>query len=68
MGRISNMPPEERFTRAFVGTVLVVSSFFVRGKWVALVLEILFLASEWNGFCLTCEVYRKFNNKQSIKT
>lgn len=61
MGRISNMPPEERFTRTFVGIILAVSSFFVWGKWAALALGILFLVSAWNGFCFTCELCRKFN-------
>ena len=61
MGRINQMPPEERFTRTFVGVVLILTAFMSWGKWVALSFGILFLISAWQGFCLTCEIYKKLN-------
>jgi hypothetical protein len=54
------MPPEERFTRSLFGAILVTSPFYSAGKWVAFVLGILFFISAWQGFCLTCHLYRKF--------
>ncbi len=63
MGRINNMPPEERFTRSVFGVILGVSFFFPWGRWVALVLGILFLMSAWQGYCVTCEVYKKMSVK-----
>ena len=59
MGRINNMPPEERFTRTVFGIILMISFIFPWGKWIALILGILFLISAWEGYCVTCEMYKK---------
>lgn len=59
MKPISNMQPEERFTRTLFGIVMIVASFISWGKWIMLVLGVLFLASAWQGYCVTCEMYKK---------
>ena len=58
------MPPEERFTRTLFGVILIGTIFVSWGKWVTLVLGILFLISAWHGFCATCYIYRKFFQKK----
>ena len=60
MERKNNMPPEERFTRTVFGIVLIGSALVHWGRWVSLILGILFLVSAWEGYCATCEMYRKF--------
>ncbi|GEM_PF-3037511 len=62
---ISNMQPEERFTRTLFGIMMVVASFISWGKWIMLVLGVLFLVSAWQGYCLACEMYKKLNQKKS---
>lgn len=62
MGRISHMPPEERFTRTTFGVIMIFSALVSWGKWVILVLGILFIISAWNGYCATCEIYKKLMN------
>lgn len=65
MRRINNMPPEERFTRTVFGVVLVLATFISWGQWIAFVLGILFLISAWQGYCATCELYKKINKAKS---
>lgn len=54
------MPPEEVFTRATFGLILIATPFVPGGIWIAFVLGALFLLSAKQGICLTCIVYRKF--------
>ena len=63
MQRIGKMPPEEVFTRTLFGVMLIAASFLSWGKWVSLLLGILFLLSAFSGFCLTCFLYNKFIKK-----
>ena len=65
MGRINNMPPEERFTRTTFGAIMILSFFVSWGRWVILVLGVLFLISAWQGYCATCEMYKKMQSKKS---
>ena len=60
----NNMPPEERFSRTLFGVILVLSAFISWGRWLALILGGLFLASAWLGYCATCEMYRKFSQSK----
>jgi len=59
MFRVNNMPPEERFTRTVFGVIMIGAAFFSWGKWIVLILGILFLISAWQGYCATCEMYKK---------
>jgi hypothetical protein len=59
MGQV-NIPPEDRFSRALFGVILVTAVFYSAGKWVAFGLGILFLLSASQGFCWTCHLHRKF--------
>ena len=61
MKRISNMKPEERFTRTLFGVIMILSAFIGWGKWIILILGVLFLISAWQGYCVTCEMYKKLN-------
>ncbi|MBP9854921.1 MAG: DUF2892 domain-containing protein [Candidatus Omnitrophica bacterium] len=63
--RMSQMPAEEVFTRTFFGVVLILSAFISWGRWITLVLGILFLLSAYQGFCLTCYLYKKFVQKKN---
>lgn len=65
MGRINPMQPEERFTRNLLGIIMIVTFFFDWGRWVALALGFLFLISAWQGYCFTCEIYKKLNQRKS---
>jgi hypothetical protein len=58
--RIGTMKPEEVFTRTLFGVILIGASFVSWGHWVSLILGVLFLISAFQGFCLTCFLYRKF--------
>ncbi|MDP2652838.1 MAG: DUF2892 domain-containing protein [Candidatus Omnitrophota bacterium] len=58
MGRINNMKPEERFTRTVFGVIMILAAFVSWGKWVVMVLGALFLVSAWQGYCVTCEMYK----------
>ena len=58
--RVGSMPPEEVFSRALFGVVLILSFFASWGRWAALVMGVLFLVSALSGVCLTCIFYRKF--------
>ena len=65
MPRINNMSPEERFTRTTFGVIMIAAAFFAWGKWVIFVLGILFLISAWQGYCVTCEMYKRMmKNKE----
>ena len=59
MRRINNMKPEDRFTRTLFGIIMIGVAFVGWGKWVVLVLGVLFLISAWEGYCVTCELYKK---------
>ena len=61
MKRIHNMPPEQRFTRTVFGVIMIGSAFIPGGKWITFVLGILFLISAYQGYCVTCEIYKKVN-------
>ena len=61
MKRVSNMPPEECFTRTLFGVIMISAAFISWGKWVTFVLGILFLISAFQGFCVTCVLYKMFN-------
>jgi hypothetical protein len=63
MRRINNMPEEERFSRTFFGIVMILAAFFSWGKWVICVLGVLFIFSAWQGYCATCELYKKMTRK-----
>jgi len=58
------MPPEERFSRTLFGVIMILSAFVSWGKWVILVLGILFLVSVQLGYCATCEMYKKLNKSK----
>ena len=61
MKRISNMKPEERFTRILFGFIMIAATFAPWGRWVVAVLGALFLISAWEGYCVTCEMYKKMH-------
>ncbi len=63
--RKGTMPEEEVFTRMVMGVLLVFTAFFSWGRWVALVLGVLFLLSALQGVCLTCILYKKFIKKDN---
>jgi hypothetical protein len=52
------MKEEEVFTRGFLAAVLVTTSFFSWGRWVAFTVGLLFLLSATQGICLACELYK----------
>ena len=62
--RVGQMKPEEVFTRLVFAFLLIGSSFFSWGRWVALVLGVLFVISALQGFCLTCWLYKTFIGKK----
>ncbi len=62
--RKNNMAQEERFTRTTFGLLMMGAAFVSWGKWVVFILGVLFLISAWQGYCVTCEIYRKFNNSR----
>ena len=59
------MPPEEVFTRTLFGIIMIAAFFVSWGRWVTLVLGIMFLISAVQGVCLTCVFYRKFFLKET---
>lgn len=61
--RVGQMKPEEVVARITFGVLLIGSSFFPWGRWVALALGVLFLISAFQGFCLTCWLYKVFAGK-----
>lgn len=64
MRKVNNIPPEERFTRTLFGVIMIAGAFISWGKWVVCVLGILFLVSAWEGYCVTCELYKKFSRSK----
>jgi hypothetical protein len=56
--RIKEMPPEEVFSRILFGVLLIAAFFIPNGRWIALVMGILFIISALSGVCLTCHLYR----------
>ncbi|MFT5169570.1 MAG: hypothetical protein ACI9E5_000778 [Candidatus Omnitrophota bacterium] len=62
--RVSNMKPEEIFTRTVFAFIMIGATFFTWGKWVTCILGVLFLISAMQGFCITCVIYKKFFSKQ----
>lgn len=65
--RVSNMKPEEIFTRCVFAAILIGSFFVPWGRWVALILGVLFLISALQGFCVTCWFYKTFFQKGKYK-
>lgn len=61
--RVSQMPSEEVFTRTLFAVLLIGAFFVPWGRWVSLTLGVLFLISAFQGFCLTCYLYKKFVKK-----
>jgi len=55
-----NMPPEECFTRTLFGAIMVLAVLIPWGKWVTFVLGILFLISAFQGYCVTCVLFKRF--------
>ncbi|MGE0269519.1 MAG: YgaP-like transmembrane domain [Candidatus Omnitrophota bacterium] len=62
--RHGQMPPEEIFTRTIFGVLLITAAFVPWGRWVSCILGVLFLISAFQGFCLTCFLYKKFISKK----
>ena len=61
------MPTHERFSRFLFGALLIGAFVVPWGKWVALLIGILFVASSLNGLCVGCkckEALNKTVNKQ----
>jgi hypothetical protein len=57
------MPTDERFSKFLFGALLI-SSFFVSwGRWLALLLGVLFIASSIYGLCVSCKCKQFLNNK-----
>ena len=48
-----------KFTRTVFGIIMIVALFFSWGKYVVVILGILFLISAATGFCITCIIYDK---------
>lgn len=63
MKKVKNLKPESRFTRTVFGLIMIGAFFVPWGRWVVMVLGVLFLISAYNGFCITCEIYKKFWGK-----
>jgi hypothetical protein len=61
--RVGNMKPEEVFTRTVFGIVMIAAAFVDWGRWVTGILGVLFLISAFQGFCITCHLYRQFADK-----
>jgi len=61
--RVGAMAPEEVFTRTVFGLIMIGVTFISWGRWVTFVLGVLFLVSAFQGFCLTCFLYKKFSRK-----
>ena len=62
-----NMNAAEKFTRTVFGVLLVASFFFSWGKWIVLMLGVLFLMSVATGWCSTCWAYNKlFGRKECV--
>jgi len=59
MKKNNNLKPEERFTRTVFGLIMILAAFISWGKWVVFVLGVLFLISAREGYCMTCELYKK---------
>jgi len=66
MERGKTMPPEEVFSRTLFGILMVVSTFIPGGRWVTFILGILFLISAFQGFCVTCYLYKKFHPQKGV--
>ena len=64
--RVGNMKPEEIFTRTVFGCIMIGATFVSWGKWVTLVLGILFLISAAQGFCITCVLYKHLFQKKNM--
>ena len=56
--RIGQMKPEEVFTRIVFGVIMIGSTFIPGGRWMTFTLGILFLISAFQGFCVTCSIYK----------
>lgn len=66
MVKMRSMSRQEISTRIMFGVILTASVFFSWGKWVVLVLGILFFITGllgWMGFCLPCLFHNLFGPK-----
>jgi len=63
--RVGTMPAEEVFSRTLFGVIMILAIFVSWGKWVTMILGLLFLLSAFQGVCLTCLLYKKFIAKSS---
>ena len=67
--RVKDMPAEEFFSRILFGILLIAAFFVPGGRWLALILGILFIISALSGICLTCQLYRHlFGTPKTRKT
>ncbi len=57
------MPTHERFSRFLFGILLVVSFCVPWGKWIAVVIGVLFVASALNGLCIGCKCKQALNKQ-----
>jgi hypothetical protein len=64
MRKTNNLKPEERFTRTLFGLIMIIAAFVSWGKWVVMVLGVLFLISAREGYCVTCEIYKKIHKSK----
>lgn len=58
-----NISPANKFTRTVFGVIMIGALFVPWGKWVVAALGFLFLISAATGYCVTCELYKKFIGK-----
>lgn len=53
------MSIQERISKIFFGVLLILSFFVQYGRWIALILGVVFLASALYGFCYKCQCQGK---------
>ena len=59
MGKDKSLPREEVVSRTIFGVLLILSLFVSWGKWINLVLGVLFILSALKGGCVLCSFYKK---------
>lgn len=67
MTKPNNIKPEERFTRTVFGLIMILAAFISWGKWIVFVLGVLFLISAREGYCVTCEIYKKTHKNKGAE-
>jgi len=58
-----NISKADKFTRTVFGIIMIGAFFVSWGKWITMLLGILFLISAVTGYCVTCELYKKLIGK-----